>query len=443
MPNYVSLIKSLHPYYILPRLLLSVRFVTGTVVLFHTIGEGTLAQNKYLGVGTCSSSNCHGSVSPKNSTNVLQNEYVTWFRHGAHGRAWKTLKNADSRRIASNLGIQDASTSKECLPCHTTYVPKALQGARYRIEDGVSCEACHGAAEKWLKPHTSSKSSHANNVKLGLLEISDHERRAKMCMDCHFGNENQVVNHRLIGAGHPRLTFELDTYGLIQPNHWNVDEDYIQRKGPYNSAKAWMIGQTLRSIELMKQLRSSKRARFGAMPELTNFYCYTCHHNLEEDQWKKRSYGGNPGELRLNLSSLIAVKLGLEILDGSLAKKIDTQMNRLHADYRLGKATAILEKVEKTLSTEVLAVVKKNAFSQGTSRQLLKAVTAFASKSSFMQYEEAEQCLMAISAMIAAISPGEQLYEEQVNALYKSTESEESFNPVSFSQAARALKAKL
>ena len=36
------------------------------------------AANKHMGVATCATSQCHGSVVPREGSNVMQNEYITW-----------------------------------------------------------------------------------------------------------------------------------------------------------------------------------------------------------------------------------------------------------------------------------------------------------------------------------------------------------------------------
>src|SRR6187402_1130810 len=59
----------------------------------------------YEGVGSCASSQCHGSLSPRKMANVLQNEYSTWKKHDPHAKAWQTLLSADSKRIAHHLGV--------------------------------------------------------------------------------------------------------------------------------------------------------------------------------------------------------------------------------------------------------------------------------------------------------------------------------------------------
>ena len=49
--------------------------------------------------------------------------------------------------------------------------------------------------------------------------------RAGLCLSCHFGNQEKFVTHRMMGAGHPRMSFELDTFTQLQPAHFVVDED--------------------------------------------------------------------------------------------------------------------------------------------------------------------------------------------------------------------------
>ena len=139
---------------------------------------------KYMGTGSCSSSNCHGGVKPRKSGNVLQNEYVTWHKYDKHSKAWTVLTSQDSKRIAYHLGIADATRAPECLRCHATYVSdKQRHGESYEIEDGISCESCHGAAEHWLASHTARDATHTDNVKRGMTDLGNASQRAALCLD--------------------------------------------------------------------------------------------------------------------------------------------------------------------------------------------------------------------------------------------------------------------
>jgi len=37
--------------------------------------------------------------------------------------------------------------------------------------------------------------------------------RARLCLSCHLGTERKFATHEIMGAGHPRLAFELELYG--------------------------------------------------------------------------------------------------------------------------------------------------------------------------------------------------------------------------------------
>src|SRR5262249_47923289 len=141
------------------------RRVLTFLALFHLLSLGNSfadpGGNRYLGTGSCSSSACHGGTQPKNGGSILQNEYVTWSKFDAHSKAWSVLTSADSKKIAAHLGIQDPSHETLCLSCHSTNVPDSKKrGEKYVLEDGVSCESCHGAAEGWIRQHTESGQSH-------------------------------------------------------------------------------------------------------------------------------------------------------------------------------------------------------------------------------------------------------------------------------------------
>jgi predicted CxxxxCH...CXXCH cytochrome family protein len=88
--------------------------------------------DRYMGTGTCSSSNCHGSTHARKSSNVLQNEYFTWLKHDKHSQAYTVLLKADAKRMASLMGLGDPAKEPLCLKCHSTYVPSAAQrGEKY------------------------------------------------------------------------------------------------------------------------------------------------------------------------------------------------------------------------------------------------------------------------------------------------------------------------
>src|SRR3546814_1650139 len=91
-------------------------------------------------------------------TVVRQDELRMWQEPstpgGAHSRAWSVLTNSRSRFIAQNLGIGDPSRAAMCLGCHSD---AATNRGTTAIEDGVTCESCHGPDRS--EEHTSALQS--------------------------------------------------------------------------------------------------------------------------------------------------------------------------------------------------------------------------------------------------------------------------------------------
>jgi hypothetical protein len=137
---------------------------------------------QHLGVASCAASQCHGSAKPRDATGVLQNEYVTWTQADPHSKAYETLSNEQSRRIAARLGLANAREATECLNCHADNVPAARRGEKFQLADGVGCEACHGGAEHWLASHYNPGSeTRADNLAAGMYPTNLAAARADLC----------------------------------------------------------------------------------------------------------------------------------------------------------------------------------------------------------------------------------------------------------------------
>jgi len=184
--------------------------------------------------------------------------------------------------------------------------------------------------------------------------------RARLCLSCHFGNEDRFVSHRMLGAGHPRFSFEIETFAALAPRHFTVDADYKARKGDANGAKAWAIGQALAVSETMKILRSPARARDGLFPELGVFDCYACHHPMSQVKWTPdtpfgRSLG--PGSARLNESNLVMLRALLRQVEPALAEGVAkgvTDLRRAIAgNGDLHEASRNLEALAETAAARI------------------------------------------------------------------------------------------
>lgn len=394
----------------------------------------------YLGAASCASSACHGSEKPRNTNNVLQNEYVTWFRHGVHSKAWKVLLEKEAKKMGEHLGIAHPEKDPQCLRCHGTYTSAQMKkGERFQMDDGVSCERCHGASSNWIETHTQTNVDRNELITQGLRDIYPLDKRADLCLECHYGTDNQYVDHRLIGAGHPRLSFELDTFSMLQPRHWKIDEDYQKRKGPYYSTKSWIIGQLSLSLATLEALESPIRSKKGVWPELTLFNCYTCHHNLQKNEWKQRNYEGRPGELVLNTAALQMVAIAAQSLNLKEQKQLHNRLVDLQKLYGEGKAATTIKQIRSQLKGYMQTILGWTP-NDKERRNIVKTLLKNASKTGHFHYEEAEQLAMAIASVLADGTQSEK-EKSQLNKLMDTLENSENFDSNSFQKRASAFLA--
>jgi hypothetical protein len=358
------------------------------------------SSDKSVGVVNCASSLCHGSVQPIKDSNVLQTEYVTWSRVDKHARAYKVLSSEQSLRIGRNLGLaKPPSEEKVCLDCHALNVPSAQRGERFKFDDGVSCEACHGPAGRWLEAHVQDGATHADNLKAGLYPTDDTVARAQLCLSCHFGNADRFVTHRIMGAGHPRMSFELDTFTTVEPAHFKPDSDWEKRKRMWDGVKVWAIGQALVVSEMMDVLVDPKRGRDGLFPELVLFDCHACHHPMSEKRWAPRIAGLGPGTVRLNDSSMLMVRQIARVVDPPLGERIASTMTRLQQTVTGGGDAFGQAKALKADMTTLIAVLDKREIGEADMRAVLAGLINDGLNGQYRDYAGAEQATMAIGSI--------------------------------------------
>ena len=314
----------------------------------------------------------------------------------------------------------------------------APKSDKVRPEDGVSCEACHGPAENYLKSHAVTGASHSENVANGLTDLSNINTRATLCLSCHFGTEDKTVNHTLYGAGHPRLTFELDTFGILQPKHWIVDADYERRKGPYSPARTWLIGQLHHAEAALEAIASPTRSKNGNLPELSLFDCYSCHHTLSEGQWKKRSYGGKPGRLKLNLPALVTVQVTTKTIDPVLGEELNAQIRVLHDSYGMESAQGAIDSLQSTLTTKVAPRLERLTIDQSTGSHILSGLSECAANNQNVTFELAEQLAMGMQATVASSPELAKRYDAPLKEIFATLKSANTFKPEAFTRAASA-----
>ncbi len=311
-----------------------------------------IAAHKHLGVATCSNSVCHGASQPFRDSDVAQNEFAIWQEFDPHSKTFATLSTPAAKSIAGKLGLGDPAQAKVCLDCHNDNTAAAARGERFQTSDGVGCEACHGGAELWLNSHADRSVTHADNIAKGMYPTDNPVKRAELCLSCHMGTKDRMITHRIMGAGHPRLSFELDTFTWLHP-HYKIGERWIKRKGDWNGVRDWAVGQGVAAENLLDQLVDPKTGWNGIFPELVLFDCHACHKVYKGNKWGPRQGTGlGPGVVRLNDANLVMFRHVLAPIDKAAAQRVLDETRALHrATTQSREATfAAARKLRATLA---------------------------------------------------------------------------------------------
>lgn len=359
-----------------------------------------------LGVVNCASSMCHGAVAPWQGSNIAHNEYTIWARLDRHANAYNVLLSEDSQRIARKLGLKKpAQQEKVCLDCHAHNPPPAQRGPRFTLADGVSCEACHGPAEGWVQSHTAPDATHASNLADGLYPTDQPEPMARLCLSCHYGNDKKLVTHRIMGAGHPRLSFDLDTFANFLPPHWQIDADWKARKGRYDGVQLWAIGQGVAVESLLDTFNDPVQGRDGLFPELVVFDCHACHHPMSNKRWQPRqALGTGPGRIRLNDANLLMLRNIVKAVNPAYAQGFSAQIQRLHrtiagdADWEEQDPHAEARKLQQMVAQQV-RLFGQRKFTQADLKAILRELVTEGAADSYADYAGAEQAYMAITGV--------------------------------------------
>jgi hypothetical protein len=282
---------------------------------------------KYNGPGGCAASSCHGSVQPKQVTRILQNEYSIWIAQDKHAKAFSVLSNPVSLRMGRILDIGPPSQAAKCLACHALSVAPEQRAQTFELDDGVSCESCHGPASGWLGPHTLNDWAHEKSVELGMYDNRNLIKRSEKCLSCHLGTADKFVDHEMIAAGHPDLTFEISYFTFYMPQHWKTPE----QNNPWRNVQAWGVGQAVQLRESLYRL--VRRSESPNWPEYAELDCFACHHSLTAatDSWRQeRGYSGRrPGNPAWNQARVVVFRDLVEELHPEASKQLNDELLKL------------------------------------------------------------------------------------------------------------------
>ena len=404
--------------------------------------------SKYTGPGSCSSPSCHGGVTERSDTSVLQNEYSTWVVRDKHAHAFVNLTNPVGTRIAKIMGLGQPDTAPRCLACHALDVPVDQRARTFDLTDGVGCENCHGPASAWLGPHTTRGWNYDKSLELGMYNTRDLVKRSERCLSCHLGTPDKSVDHELIAAGHPDLYFELDSFMSVMPPHWKeVDKD------AWFGVRALAVGQ---AVQLREQLRRvARESQGGIWPEYAELDCFACHHSLvaAKDSWRQeRGYAGRrPGNPPWNLSRYVVLRHVVQEADSSAAQQLASEVEKVYALVTALGSDRKQVAAEATNASEVADRLAQRlngmTFDQPMTLRLMKSISSDAGIAN-QDERAAEQATMALDSLFVAYLKNAKLANEQqiragINALFKQLEDPSAYNGFQFASALKNLNSAL
>jgi hypothetical protein len=402
------------------------------------------AEGRHLGVASCAASVCHGKLAAQQGRDVSLNEYRTWLIEDRHSQAYRGLDSPLGRSIAAKLGLASASTAKICLDCHADNVPASLRGPKFQVSDGVGCEACHGGSEKWIDGHSQASTSHKQNTDRGMTRSEDPATRAAVCLQCHLGTQDRFTTHKIMGAGHPRLRFELATFTANQPAHFTVDADYIKRKGKVDDVNLWVSGQLEGALRFVTLLQGNYFHADGLMPEFSFYDCYSCHHTVEKEnlRWSAQRAGPGilPGTLRVQRQQLIMLQALAEVAGspaaaGELATATAALAQASQRDVAQAKTAA--GKLADWLRAHQVWETRK--YSSAETAALRKALLRYGAADKASDFLTAEQVVLGVESLSYGIGDHDR-HKAGLDSLYDAVKSNVTFNPGKFAEVCRSLQ---
>ena len=431
--------------------------------LAASAAQATGATGRFEGVATCAGSTCHGRAEG-NGKVVRQDELRRWQEpsspSGAHSRAFAVLSGQRAQQIASSLGLGNATNAGACLGCHATNAPGGQRGERYQTGDGVGCESCHGASNGWLATHYTVLGTHAANVAQGLVPLENPAVRASVCLDCHYGSDKpgQFVSHRMMAAGHPRISFELDLFSSLQQHH-DEDADYAARMGRTDSLRLWAVGQ---AEAVQRSLRLFSRPDFasqGIFPEFTFYDCHSCHRQIFDAAERHLTFETNPGRPipfatpPFNDENMIMLSAVAHVLAPGPAASFDSAARNFHSAMGNGRAQTVAAATRLSAAASGLSqALAQGNYGGDSAFAVIVAISGRAISPRFTDYTGSAQAVMAVDTLLNALVRQGRItvgaaagIRANINLAYAAVKDPNGYDPTRFrsalGEAARSIEA--
>ena len=204
-----------------------------TVLLVLALANRTVAEEKhpiYVGAKACAK--CHRDAG-------MGFQHCRWLLSG-HARAYASLADPAAKEIARLSGIpQEPQESSMCLGCHATgaHVEDWEKDEAFHVEDGVSCEKCHGPGSEYMDMSTmvDSQAAAAAGLTMPTKEtLHEVPRSQGLARASAWGNRRSTSTRHGNGFRHPA------------PEKWTLpDESPLPGPLPGETKRPLLTGATV------------------------------------------------------------------------------------------------------------------------------------------------------------------------------------------------------
>jgi hypothetical protein len=257
-----------------------------------------------------------------------------------------------------------------------------------------------------------------------------------------MGTRDKFTTHAIMAAGHPRLSFELDTFTANQPAHYQVDQDYIERKGDHPVGYLWAVGQVemaRRQLALIDTHNLGKSLAEG-MIELSIYDCHSCHQGMTPRRGRPDDFsaGVRTGDLRLLDHSFDMVAVIIEEVLPGRYDDYARAVRHLHGAH--SKPGAIGDATDQLRGQldELAARLRRAPPDTGTIRALRQQIAQNSARGRYADYSSAEQAFLALESLSYGLGDRDKV-KDQLDRVFASLGDETAFEPGGFAKACATL----
>lgn len=246
------------------------------------------------------------------------------------------------------------------------------------------------------------------------------------------------VDHTMIAAGHPDLTFQLETFTSAMPRHWK----------PAQNASSWLNVQELavgQAVQLREGLnRLNRRALGSNWPDYSEYECYACHHSLTKPDasWRQAAgyRGRQPGAPVWNPATYVIFRHIANAVDNSASDQLVSEVGsieQLSGKPGSSDQVAAHAKTAAALADKLAHELQNQTYDRNLTVRLLREIANDSDAIAQQGERSAEQTAMALDSLFLAYSknenpPNAQDFRAAVNGLYQQLDNPSAYNAPRF-----------